>query len=631
MSSGWSFPGNNNGQINGISEAGIETFKGALMASLTREICQNSLDAALKEVKHPVSVEFDVVSFNTEEIPGYMELREAIESCYDFWNELKNEKACKFFSKAIQLISQKEIKILRISDYGTEGLTGSDKAYNTPWQNLVKSNGVSSKGASAGGSFGIGKSAPFACSGIRTVFYRTLDKNGLNAVQGIARLVSYKKSTSDEITTGIGYYGRREKNTSIESLEILDRISKREESGTDLFVFGFEHDTNWQQEMIVELLEGFMLAFLREKLVVKVGDIEINKKTLSTLMEQYKNEANTAYSYYRVMDSRNDTKLFKQEFEEMGNVNLRVLLAEDLNRKVLISRESGMKLFDKDRISSTIQFSAVLDMEGEELNGFFRKMESPQHNAWEQDRYEENPTRAKKLKSKLYKWIKDTILEVGKYGEGDEMDIVGIGDLLPDFFEYSQEIGEQKEETISDVTNDWNFKIANEIENIYEQESVSGEQPGEEVLIEYGEITEEGTDSKDIPICDTNNSAGGTGAPAEAQLGEGNRPFGVMREIKVQKMRLFMSNKERAEYVLSFELNKELNKGYFGIHIAGEQSNIKTNIQSAECVGETRLALKCQEERIEVNHLKKGVRHKIVFRLKEDEIYSLEVKLYASE
>ena len=41
----WSFPSNNFGTLNGIGEAGIETFKGAPYRSLAREICQNSLDA----------------------------------------------------------------------------------------------------------------------------------------------------------------------------------------------------------------------------------------------------------------------------------------------------------------------------------------------------------------------------------------------------------------------------------------------------------------------------------------------------------------------------------------------------------------------------------------------------------
>ncbi|QXM06731.1 hypothetical protein [Crassaminicella indica] len=51
MGIGWNFPSNNFGQLNGISEAGIETFRGSPYSSLAREICQNSLDAILDKDK----------------------------------------------------------------------------------------------------------------------------------------------------------------------------------------------------------------------------------------------------------------------------------------------------------------------------------------------------------------------------------------------------------------------------------------------------------------------------------------------------------------------------------------------------------------------------------------------------
>ena len=44
----WNFPSNNFGQIFGIADSGVETFKGTPIKSLAREICQNSLDAALE-------------------------------------------------------------------------------------------------------------------------------------------------------------------------------------------------------------------------------------------------------------------------------------------------------------------------------------------------------------------------------------------------------------------------------------------------------------------------------------------------------------------------------------------------------------------------------------------------------
>ena len=71
-------------------------------------------------------------------------------------------------------------------------MKGSDTCEKgTNWSRLVKENGSSNKGQSSGGSFGIGKSATFACSDLRTVFYSSLDVKGLRSNFGVAKLVSF--------------------------------------------------------------------------------------------------------------------------------------------------------------------------------------------------------------------------------------------------------------------------------------------------------------------------------------------------------------------------------------------------------------------------------------------------------
>lgn len=46
---GWNFPSNGGGAINGVANSGVEIFGGKEIPSLAREICQNSLDAAIDE------------------------------------------------------------------------------------------------------------------------------------------------------------------------------------------------------------------------------------------------------------------------------------------------------------------------------------------------------------------------------------------------------------------------------------------------------------------------------------------------------------------------------------------------------------------------------------------------------
>lgn len=75
MNISWNFPGNQDGQIKGIADAGIENFNGTELSSLARENCQNSLDAALDDNNPKVLVEFERYFVHDNQIPGIEEYR----------------------------------------------------------------------------------------------------------------------------------------------------------------------------------------------------------------------------------------------------------------------------------------------------------------------------------------------------------------------------------------------------------------------------------------------------------------------------------------------------------------------------------------------------------------------------
>ena len=208
----WNFPSNNYGQIFGIADSGVETFKGTPIKSLAREICQNSIDANLHNGK-PTQVDFVTFEIAPKDIPDFAGLQYAFDRALDFWSHQKSDKAKSFFKKAIAVSKQPKIVCLRISDHNTTGLTGSREEYNSAWCNLTKSTGASDKSGTNGGSFGIGKFAPYACSAFRTVFYSTADKDGLFAYQGVSRLTSFK-NRRQETTQGTGFYGN-DKNSPV--------------------------------------------------------------------------------------------------------------------------------------------------------------------------------------------------------------------------------------------------------------------------------------------------------------------------------------------------------------------------------------------------------------------------------
>lgn len=92
----WNFPSNNFGNLNGIGEAGIETFRGSPYTSLAREICQNSMDARLNN-DEPTVVEFACTKIPTNSIPDYNNLRDAFDLCLEFWKEANIKKTVGFF------------------------------------------------------------------------------------------------------------------------------------------------------------------------------------------------------------------------------------------------------------------------------------------------------------------------------------------------------------------------------------------------------------------------------------------------------------------------------------------------------------------------------------------------------
>lgn len=626
MNIGWNFPSNNFAQLNGISEAGIETFRGAPYSSLAREICQNSLDAVLDKEK-PVIVEFQKIYIDKYEVPGYEELKDAMNRCLDFWYERNNKKAADFFENSHKVISKERICVLRISDFNTEGLTGSDKEYDiTPWQSLVKSSGVSDKSGSSGGSYGIGKSAPYVCSDIRTLFYSTYDIDGLIATQGVARLVSFRDKNG-EITQGVGYYGNIERNTALKTdLGMDENFDRDKRTGTDIYIIGFMEEDNWKEEMVTSILEGFLLSIYYNRLLVKIDDITISKDSLPLIIEQFKSTAKYAYNYYQVLTSE-ESSIIKKDFAGLGEIELRVLVSPNLHRKVLISRSTGMKIFDKQNISSTIQFAAILTLIGEEVNHFFRNMESPQHDSWEPDRHTDKK-KAKKLRSELFKFIREGILNIGRNNSTDEIDVEGVGEFLPDDISPIEIRDNDIDETISDKTKQIDIKVVdkvlipNGIAKIYDIIAY-------EEVAAAGELVDDDSNGQGRkPTGEPNSTSGGIGTLTPAKGKEdGESLIRKYVEIGIASTRLFLTDKAVNKYKLIILPEKSAVNGFVKINLSGEQSNFESDIVSAYNDSDS-TTLKCEKGKIFIDRIIENNKITISFVLDYSENCSMEVGLY---
>ncbi len=581
----WSFPSNNNGDINGISNSGVETFQGTPLKSLAREICQNSLDAAVKG--KVVKIEFMPFVLEPDEIPDSDSLENAFVSSLEFWSLQSSKKAQDFFNRAINVLKTGSVPFLRISDFNTTGLTGSDGEYNTPWCNLTKSHGASDKAGTSGGSFGIGKFAPFACSDFRTVFYSTLDTDGNTAFQGISRITSFKRE-DNEITTGVGYFGEKN-NLPVHSQLNLDPSFTRgaNQTGTDIYIAAFKYQsTDWKSDIIASILDGFLYAIFMGKLIVCVDDVTISKESLESLIEEYRTSlSENADKYYTVLTSP-DTFWYKTNFKNHGIIRLGLIIQSDMHRKVAMVRKTGMKIMDRGNISGIVPFAGVMLIEGDKVNDFLRSIENPQHTKWEPERLVGQVPQAKEYVRELVTYIKDS-LEALKQDDATEEIDPSVGDCLPDDGNDDKSKESNEAEALPDTIKSFEASVISKKqgqENAFQQTDGGST----EIEDENGEIIEDDLVSG-AGHNNGQNGNGGFGNGDRTGNGEGTNPqehHKSMVGITAAKVRAVCLDKSKGDYSLTFVPAASASDGKLEIFLSGESLSYDAPVVSAFGIGQ---------------------------------------------
>ncbi len=443
----WTFPSNTDGQVKGVADAGIENFNGTEIASLARENCQNSLDAAVDDDNPRVRVEFERYLIHDYQIPGIQDYRKIMRDCKAFWDLSQSEKAKEFLKKAVRRVDEESSFVLRISDYNTTGLDDPYGLQNTSvfnfegWNSLIKIDGGANKGDDKAGAFGIGKSAPFCNSNYRLVFYRTLNRANERATQGVSRILSYPVDTDNfknKFTTGVGYYGNPDGNSPEPYIEEIEQLNKRESQGTDVFIYGFSGknaDPAWNDEIEKAIFDSFLMSIYYGHLVVKVQDDEINSDNIGSYIRSLHAKEPAAckstYGNYLALTRTEGTHKYEYNFHGMGTLRLRILVDpnEKLDKKILVVRKAGMKLFRLGNLAKVVSFTGVLELVGKPLNSFFRKMETVAHDNWEPGRHDD-PKLAKAYYDEIKEWIRNVIAELAENSSSDEMDVKGLGGVL---------------------------------------------------------------------------------------------------------------------------------------------------------------------------------------------------------
>lgn len=421
------FPNNDTGEAEGLSDAGIETFKENSYSSAARESAQNSRDAA---ETFPVQVTYDVIMLKPSDIPDFSSLKAAIEACIESNSTLNDLKTDQFFARALQTLQLEEIPALRISDQGTHGLVGPCIP-GTPFHALVKSSGVTNKSdPTSGGSYGIGKRAAFAVSNMHTVFYSTLyPAGGSNKflAQGKCTLTSHHSDGMDRRATG--YWGT-EGYLPVSSIDDAPEWLRREVVGTTTVSLGFDASDGWQFRIAESLARNFVGAIESEQLefLVDEGSIRLRKNNISSQLRSNElhdsavqnnsiSELEFAKQIHECITS-SKTDRVENTFPEIGRMKLHILVGDGRPQRVAILR-NGM--FVADNLSafgekfrnfpSYKEFVAVLEPANSSASSTLKRLENPAHNSLSSDRIVDLMERAKIKKGmeSVGKWIRGEI------------------------------------------------------------------------------------------------------------------------------------------------------------------------------------------------------------------------------
>ena len=447
------FPSGKSHDYIGFNDAGVEQFKNARIESLVRECTQNSTDAWDKGDK-PVKVTFRLIQVDQLHMPWVSGLAAHIHSCIKELEkvplEKQDSKALNYFKESLKILKRKTIPVLVVSDENTSGVEGEDSDRQSTWTTLVRARGTSNKNSkSAGGSFGIGKSAPYACSGLRTILYGTKTKDGVAAF-GKSLLISHQDPETKKRSElyGIGYIGVKKGDDvcSVRKSEDIPAFLRRDKIGTDIAIIGFEA-AEWAEAIKAACVKHFWPALKNHNVIFEISGAGVRINLSSETLKQdiawletseWMNEEDSAYfslqegkpSQFLACFTGNHKYQLNLPHDACGELYINIgVPGEGLPGSVCCFRTNAM-VIQYEKIHRAGNWCAVFHSSTVEGSKRFRMMEPPTHARWTpeepDDEEEKKKCRAiiKELKSQIREKLEELFkTEVTDRISPDEIDI----------------------------------------------------------------------------------------------------------------------------------------------------------------------------------------------------------------
>lgn len=574
------------GTPNGFNDGGIAEFASTKYDGLAREIIQNSIDAKDDE-STPVKVIFEKTSFPISYFPNIEEYINTVNRCLDFLKEdIGNKSIDKLKKIALNLENCKKrnsFEVLKISDYNTRGLSGSNKTYGSPWANLVRISGNSNKGNGAQGSFGIGKYAPFAFSKIRAIIYSTKDQEGNIAVQGKSILSGHIVDGNKR--TPFGYFGRKNQD-EIEAIFEANEIPEefiRKEIGTSLFILCSNTSIGWMEEILSSVVNSFFYAIHNNSLVVEIKENQkhitickenLEEQIINAIASSPTKELKTTNDYYKIIKKLDEAKEFTRSFDlpnnKKGTMKLMLYSGKDIESKSIAHiRKAGMKIEDYTP-RSLLPYVGICITTNDEMNEFLTTCEAPKHDAWSSNNCGEEDAQqiAKKILCELSSWEREKIKELAPINESERLDPLGMEEYFDSNIEGDIENNNSNVEIINFTPLETELKVKKNTKQTYTVLNMTN-----------GILEDENGDEPIEGVNGKNKTSGGTGTgnggePIAGTAGSGNRK--EKKKINIKNIKTPYMN-ETGKYIISFIPKVTMPNCELKVRLAGEDvfENIK--------------------------------------------------------
>ena len=439
----WYFAPVQGGGEEGFNDSGIAFFEDNPYYSTARETIQNALDAKdPQKTGEPVVVEFNHFKINTEIIiPDLDDFKNIIEENIE--SNLNENDARKFFNNAKKIISKRYINVLKVSDAATVGIEKVNKN-NGRWHNLIKKKGSSEQQGNIGGTFGIGKSAPFSASKLRTILYNT--KNIENEFGYIWKSIFTTHGKPKKRAEG--YYCKvyEDENKEIHTdgfigKENIPEFIDRKHYGSDLYIIGFDPDENekpWNVVFQKSIIDNYFIAIYDNELKVRFidstrKDLDINYEISSTnIIERMKKDFkdNPSISKFPYLDAyvNEESTKFEENIEHLGLCELFVILKKDYNRNVAYMRSPKMLVEEKRNITLNENYNALFICTTKKGNKFLSKLEGPTHSQWK-PRFHTDKQKASSTLYRIIRFINSSLREMNTITFTTESILGGLNHL----------------------------------------------------------------------------------------------------------------------------------------------------------------------------------------------------------